>query len=133
MSFVIKRIYEPVAADDGKRVLVDRLWPRGVSKVRAHLDEWFKEVSPSPDLRIWFGHRADRFEEFAHRYLHELETDPEKQAQLTSLREMSKQERVTLLYAAKSPIVNHARVLQAFLEGKTDVDWAQGLDLSVKP
>jgi uncharacterized protein YeaO (DUF488 family) len=68
----VRRIYDPVTADDGRRVLVDRLWPRGVSKADAHLDEWCKEVAPSDDLRKWYGHDPGRFEEFRTRYLAEL-------------------------------------------------------------
>jgi uncharacterized protein YeaO (DUF488 family) len=73
---VIKRIYDAPASDDGYRVLVDRLWPRGVSKKTAALDEWFKEVAPSDELRIWFGHKPERFAEFRQKYLVELRTNP---------------------------------------------------------
>ena len=68
MEIVIKRAYEQASDEDGYRVLVDRLWPRGVSKARAALDEWCKDVAPSPELRVWFGHRPERFEEFAARH-----------------------------------------------------------------
>jgi uncharacterized protein YeaO (DUF488 family) len=74
--FAVKRVYEDPSLDDGYRVLVDRLWPRGVSKERAQLDEWLKEVAPSTELRQWFNHEAPRFEEFAARYDAELEQNP---------------------------------------------------------
>jgi uncharacterized protein YeaO (DUF488 family) len=104
---VIKRIYEPASADDGFRVLVDRLWPRGVSHERAALDLWLKEVAPSPELRVWFDHQEDRFAEFRQRYLAELETNPAF-AQLRSL--VAEHPVTTLLYGAKSPL-NEAAVL----------------------
>ena len=69
----VKRVYEAAAEDDGYRVLVDRLWPRGLSKVRAHLDEWLKDVAPSTELREWFGHKPERFAEFTQRYEAELD------------------------------------------------------------
>lgn len=108
----LKRIYDQPASDDGYRVLVDRLWPRGVSKQRAAVDLWLKDVAPSPELRVWFGHRPDRFAEFSHRYTAELATN---QA-VSRLQELIKQESaVTLLYAAKDPKINHAVVLRDFL------------------
>ena len=108
----IKRIYDEAAADDGYRVLVDRLWPRGVSKERAQLDEWLKDVAPSPDLRVWFGHEASRFDEFSARYEEELLHN----SGVEHLREIIKQhQKVTLLYGAKDPKVNHAVVLRDFL------------------
>jgi len=119
MPLQIKRIYDAEAPEDGKRVLVDRLWPRGVSKERADLDGWFKDVSPSPDLRKWFGHQPERFEEFRGRYLLELAHDADnasKQSELQQLRDWSKESMVTLLYGAKSPTINHAIVLLGFLE-----------------
>jgi uncharacterized protein YeaO (DUF488 family) len=108
MAVKIKRIYDEPAADDGYRVLVDRLWPRGVSKERAALDEWMKDVAPSPDLRTWFGHKPERFAEFSARYESELQTN----AAAKKLGELIKQhDNVTLLYAAHDPKVNHALVL----------------------
>jgi uncharacterized protein YeaO (DUF488 family) len=104
---VSKRIYEPASADDGFRVLVDRLWPRGVSHERAALNLWLKEVAPSPELRVWFDHRGDRFAEFTVRYLAELKTNPAF-AQLQSL--VAEHPKTTLLYGAKSPL-NEAAVL----------------------
>ncbi len=113
INYQIKRIYDEPAADDGFRVLVDRLWPRGVSKERAALDMWLKDIAPSPDLRVWFNHEPERFEEFSARYTLELAHNPAVQ-QLKDL--VKDQHTVSLLYAAHDPKVNHARVLQAFLE-----------------
>lgn len=111
----IKRIYDEPARSDGIRVLVDRLWPRGVSKERAALDIWLKDVAPSPELRVWFGHKPERFKEFTAKYSDELESNPA----IAQLRELLKDNpTVTLLYAAKDLQVNHAIVLRDFLEGK---------------
>lgn len=109
MTFRIKRIYDEPTDADGWRVLVDRLWPRGLLKETAALDTWLKDVAPSPDLRRWWDHDPDRLEEFAARYRDELETNPA----LEDLREMGDEHRtVTLLYAARDPHVNHARILR---------------------
>lgn len=116
MSIQIKRIYDPASPDDGARVLVDRLWPRGVSKERAALTEWLKDVAPSTELRVTFGHMADRFPAFAQAYRTELGTQPEKQRAVQHLLDMSRMGTVTLLYGAKDPKVNHALVLQAYLQ-----------------
>lgn len=115
MSIVIKRIYDPVETGDGKRILVDRLWPRGVSKDHAMLDGWMKDVAPSPALRAWFGHRGGRFAEFAERYRTELDTQPEMQAAARKLAQMGTEGTVTLLYGARSPDMNQAAVLQQYL------------------
>jgi uncharacterized protein YeaO (DUF488 family) len=109
-----KRIYEPKAADDGKRILVDRLWPRGVSKEEAGLDLWLKEVAPSTPLRKWFGHRPDRWDEFRRRYFSELEGS----SALAQLRDIAHAGPVTLLYGAKDEIHNQATALAACLEHK---------------
>lgn len=111
--FKTKRIYKEYSEDDGFRVLVDRLWPRGVSKEEAQLDEWFKEIAPSPELRKWLDHDPDKFEEFAERYKGEL-TNKEKA--VSHLLEMVDKQQVTLLYAAKDEIHNHAKVLKDFLD-----------------
>jgi uncharacterized protein YeaO (DUF488 family) len=110
--FHIKRIYDEPSNGDGFRVLVDRLWPRGVSKERAVLDLWLKEIAPSPDLRTWFNHDPARFSEFTARYQTELDTNPavEELKQLAA-----KHQTVTLLYAAHDPEINHAKVLQQYL------------------
>jgi uncharacterized protein YeaO (DUF488 family) len=111
MAFQIKRIYEPAQPSDGIRVLVDRLWPRGVKKATAHIDHWMKDVAPSPRLRLWFGHRPERFAEFGKRYKKELNGNPE----LAELRKLGRGALVTLLYGARDPQVNHALVLQSVL------------------
>ena len=110
-SVVIKRVYEPASADDGFRVLVDRLWPRGVSRERAALDLWLKEIAPSIELRVWYGHQEDRFPEFARRYDAELDTNPAV-AQLRGL--IAGHAVTTLLYGAKTPL-NEAAVLGDYL------------------
>lgn len=114
MTLRTKRIYEDPVPDDGYRVLVDRLWPRGVSKDRAALDGWLKDVAPSPELRTWFAHRADRFAEFAARYTVELDANPAV-AELRAL--LRTNETVTLLYGARDARVNHAVVLADALGG----------------
>jgi len=105
----IKRIYEPPDKGDGLRVLVDRLWPRGVSKEDAELDLWLKEVAPTPELRTWFEHQPERFEEFSDRYRAELETNPALDELLDAARGAKT---VTLLYGARDPEFNHAVVLR---------------------
>lgn len=108
----IKRIYDEPAADDGCRVLVDRLWPRGVRKENAALDYWLKEVAPSPELRQWFNHQPARFAEFQVRYTQELAHNEA----VATIRELVQQQQlVTLLYAAKDPKMNNAAVLRDFL------------------
>jgi uncharacterized protein YeaO (DUF488 family) len=106
-----RRIYESPRHDDGSRVLVDRLWPRGVRRTDAALDEWLKEVAPSPALRRWFGHDPERFETFAERYRAELVDNPG----VDRLRDMASRGAVTLLYAARDERHNHARVLESRL------------------
>ncbi|GAA5197088.1 DUF488 domain-containing protein [Arthrobacter gyeryongensis] len=108
----IKRIYDEAADDDGYRVLVDRLWPRGVSKERARLDLWLKEIAPSPPLRTEFAHMKERFEDFRRSYEAELEQNPAVEQMLELA---AGKNRVTLLYGARDPEVNHARVLLEFL------------------
>ena len=108
----VKRIYDEPEKEDGYRVLVDRLWPRGVSKERAALDEWNKDVAPSADLRVWFGHDSAKFEEFSVRYREELRGN---EALANFKRASAKHNTVTLLYAARDPKINHAVVLRDFL------------------
>ncbi|MGB6605583.1 MAG: DUF488 family protein [Steroidobacteraceae bacterium] len=108
----IKRIYEERDAADGYRALVDRLWPRGISKARAALDAWLVELAPSTQLRQWFGHDAARFAEFARRYHAELRA---RRKILDELRVRAAHQRVTLLYAAHDPRINHAAVLRDVL------------------
>jgi uncharacterized protein YeaO (DUF488 family) len=113
-TFAIKRIYDSPAPSDGYRVLIDRLWPRGVSKERAAVDLWLKEVAPSPDLRNWFHYQGpDSFQEFSTRYTTELMSNPTI-AKLNDL--AGAYSRVTLLFAAHDPIRNHAQVLLKYLQ-----------------
>ena len=109
----LKRAYEPAEADDGYRVLVDRLWPRGVPKEQAHLDEWARELAPSPELRRWFGHDPARFDEFRRRYLDELAGQSEK---LNELRARARTGTVTLVYGARDTEHNGAVVLAELLQ-----------------
>ncbi|WP_424630357.1 DUF488 domain-containing protein [Bradyrhizobium sp. SYSU BS000235] len=111
-SIKTKRIYEKPATGDGLRILVDRLWPRGVRKEAAALDQWCKEIAPTPELRKWFDHREDRFTEFKTRYLHELKHNPVVPELLQRIGSRNS----TLLYAAHDPAINHAVVLASFLE-----------------
>ena len=108
----LKRIYEPRAAQDGTRVLVERLWPRGVSKQDPRIDQWLKEIAPSPELRAWFGHEPARWAEFQRRYRAELAGNAEAVARLRAL---LAQGPVTLVYAARDPEINSARVLREWL------------------
>ena len=111
-QFFIKRIYEPADLSDGYRVLVDRLWPRGISKEKASLDEWAKDIAPSTDLRKWFAHDPAKFTEFAERYISEVEQNPETPNNIANWRSHDK---VTLLYGARDEANNEAAVLQKFL------------------
>jgi uncharacterized protein YeaO (DUF488 family) len=104
----LKRAYEPAASSDGYRVLVDRLWPRGVSRRRARLDEWDRELAPSPELRKWFGHQPERFAEFRRRYLDELSSHRER---IAELRRHARQGTLTLVYSARDAEHNDAVVL----------------------
>lgn len=116
-TIFLKRIYEPFDEEDGFRILVDRLWPRGIAKADAKLDLWLKEIAPSNDLRKWFGHQPQRFAQFREKYLEELRTDPDKVAAIDQVMERARMERVTLLYAAKDPQHNHAKILDEILKG----------------
>ena len=105
-----RRVYEPAEQSDGRRVLVDRLWPRGLSKERARLDEWLKAVAPSDELRRWYGHEPGKFAEFTRRYEAELE-EPERAEALRHLREEARSGPVTLLTATKDLARSEAAVL----------------------
>ncbi|RQW77308.1 MAG: DUF488 domain-containing protein, partial [Geobacter sp.] len=105
----IKRIYDPPAPDDGWRVLVDRLWPRGISREAAQIDNWLKDLAPSDALRKWFGHDAEKWEEFRTRYRKELKPHREL---LERLRHEAEKGRITLLFAAKDTEHNNAVVLK---------------------
>jgi uncharacterized protein YeaO (DUF488 family) len=108
----IKRVYEPASADDGYRVLVDRLWPRGTTKAAASVDEWARELAPSQDLRKWYGHRPERFQEFRRRYREELRS---REKELLALRARARRENVTLLFGARDIERNNAVVLEEVL------------------
>ncbi|WP_295728841.1 DUF488 domain-containing protein [uncultured Limosilactobacillus sp.] len=112
MKIKLERIYTKPVDLDGYRILVDRLWPRGISKVNARLDEWIKEVGPSTELRKWFNHDVKKFDEFKSRYLEELKTNPAYDQLLTTVREQLKQQDVILLFGAKDPEHNQAVILQ---------------------
>ncbi|ATQ70167.1 MULTISPECIES: DUF488 domain-containing protein [Methylosinus] len=109
----IKRVYDPPAPDDGMRILVDRLWPRGLSKARAALDEWNKEIAPSDALRRWFGHRPERWEEFKARYAQEIRERHAEDA--ARLRRLARGRVVTLLFAAREPHMNNAAALKEII------------------
>lgn len=113
-GLAIKRIYEDPGPGDGYRVLVDRLWPRGISKQRAALDAWLIELAPSSALRTWFGHDPQRWAEFGRRYRAELRA---QSAQLTQLRRLAEHRHVTLLYGSREVRINHAVVLREVLLG----------------
>lgn len=108
----LKRVYDPPEKEDGYRVLVDRLWPRGVSKDDAALDRWMKEVAPSDELREWFGHDPEKWDEFRRRYERELE---EKEEAIAFLEERSVKGTLTLVYAAQDTEHNNAVALKGYL------------------
>jgi uncharacterized protein YeaO (DUF488 family) len=110
-----KRVYEDPRPDDGERVLVDRLWPRGVSKEKAKLDDWAKELAPSDELRKWFDHAPGKWGKFRQRYRAELSSN-EKREKMKRLAEESKRNTVTLLFAAKDEDMNNAVALKRFIE-----------------
>ena len=113
MSIAIKRVYEPAAKADGYRVLVDRLWPRGLKKEDAAIDVWAKELAPSAALRKWFGHEVAHWEGFRHRYAAELDAHPEY---WRALAVQAERHRVTLLYGARDEEHNQALVLKMYLD-----------------
>ena len=115
-SVALKRVYETPDARDGMRVLVERLWPRGLSKERAHVDVWLKDIAPSHDLRKWYVHDPARFVEFRRRYEAELAAEPARSA-LMQLRELAAREHVTLVFAAHDVELSNAAVLRDFLRG----------------
>lgn len=108
----VKRIYESATDRDGIRVLVDRLWPRGMSKEAAHVDHWLKDISPSSELRTWFGHDPLRWDEFRERYSAEL---AEQAEQIGFIRELLSEQNVTLLYSARSNKFNNAIALSDYI------------------
>jgi uncharacterized protein YeaO (DUF488 family) len=112
----LKRAYEPPAADDGTRILIDRLWPRAVKKTNAAIDEWMKEIAPSGALRKWFGHDPDRWHEFRRRYQSEVRQHPE---QFERLRKLAQQGPITLVFSAHDEAHNNAVVLKDLLLDRT--------------
>ena len=110
----MKKVYDPYAKADGKRVLVDRLWPRGIKKEEARIDLWIKEIAPSDALRKWFSHDPDKWQEFKKRYRKELE---DRQDMIEDLRKEARKGTVTLLFAAKDSERNNAVALKEVIEG----------------
>ncbi|MFD8418180.1 DUF488 domain-containing protein [Streptomyces sp. NPDC059466] len=110
----VRRAYEAPERTDGARVLVDRLWPRGLAKTKAHLDEWCKQVAPSTELRQWYHHEPARFEEFGRRYREELQ-DPERARALAHLRDLAQERTLTLVTATRQPDISEAEVLAELL------------------
>ena len=115
----VRRIYEDPATGDGARVLVDRIWPRGLTHARADIDEWCQQVAPSPELRKWYGHDPERFEDFARRYRTELR-EPERAVALAHLRDLAKDRALTLLTATRQPEISAAVVIAELLEEALD-------------
>lgn len=116
MSLKIKRIYDEANSTDGYRVLVDRLWPRGITKEKAKIDYWAKEITPSTEIRKTFKHEAERFADFKNAYLYELNNNIHAEEFLALMNEKLKIDNVTLLYAAKDDKINHVVVLKNWIE-----------------
>jgi len=114
-SIRIKRIYDPPSPQDGFRILVDRLWPRGLSKEKAKVDLWLREIAPSNDLRKWYGHDAAKWAEFKKKYLEEIE---EKKEEFDLLRKKAREGTVTFLFSSKEEKLNNAAALKEFVESK---------------
>ena len=112
MKIMVKRVYEEPAQEDGSRILVDRLWPRGLTKQKAKIDLWLKEIAPSTELRKWFGHDPEKWKEFRKRYYKELKM---KSEQIDILKEYQRKGAVTLVYGAKDKEHNEALVLKELL------------------
>ena len=123
MPIQIKRIYEPSEPGDGHRVFIDRLWPRGLTKERAHFDVWLKELAPSTELRRWFGHDPEKWEEFKARYFRELDEQPEAMARIV---ERATADTVTLVFGARAERYSNAAALKEYLEGRRNRDRSTG-------
>ncbi|MGH3823287.1 MAG: DUF488 domain-containing protein [Pseudonocardiaceae bacterium] len=121
LNVQVRRVYDEPAAQDGARVLVDRVWPRGLSRDKAALEDWCREVAPSNELRRWYGHDPGRFTEFRRRYRSELE-QPGPAAALERLRELASSRPVTLLTATRVPDLSQAAVLAELLRSRTPTD-----------
>ena len=113
MTIDLKRAYDPPAKSDGRRVLVDRIWPRGIARDELRIDAWLKDLAPSPTLRKWFGHDPRRWEAFKERYARELDERPDVLAQLV---EQARAGRVTLVFGARDAEHNNAVALKEYLE-----------------
>lgn len=116
----VKRVYDPPEPDDGRRILVERLWPRGMKKETVAADEWRKDVAPSTELRKWYGHRVERWEEFRRRYRAELDASPDAWRPLL---DAAARGTVTLLYSARDPEHNSAVLLRDYLAERAAVAW----------
>lgn len=114
-ELTVKRIFESAESADGYRVLIDRLWPRGVAKAAAKLDEWNKDVAPTGSLRIWFGHKPENFPLFKERYMAELDANPAAKEFAARCNKLLQSQNVTLLYGARDPQCNHAVILREWL------------------
>lgn len=113
MKTTLKRVYEEASPQDGLRILVDRLWPRGLSREKAHIDAWLKELAPSTALRQWYQHDAEKWTEFRQRYFAELDDNPEA---LEELRRLAGKKHVTLLFSSREEKLNNAAALKDYLE-----------------
>lgn len=111
-AIIIKRVYDCKKSDGTYRMLIDRLWPRGIKKIDLQIDEWNKEIAPSAELRKWFGHKEAHFEEFTQQYIQELNI---KKGEVQRLRGIAQKTPLTLLYGAKHPKINHAIILKNYL------------------
>ncbi|SDW64447.1 Uncharacterized conserved protein YeaO, DUF488 family [Marinococcus luteus] len=118
MAIQLKRIYQAPEQDDGYRILIDGVWPRGIAKDKAKVDEWSRDVAPSKELRQWFSHDPDKFGEFKEKYRQELQQNNEQAEALDQLKKTVRehQKQVTLVFAAKEETYNHARVLKEILD-----------------
>ena len=115
VNVMLKRAYEPPTKTDGERILVDRLWPRGLAKAKAGIDLWLKDIAPSTELRQWFGHEPEKWPEFKKRYRAELKSNPA----LAELQALSRRGKITLVYAARDQLHNEAVVLKQLLQRGT--------------
>ena len=115
MSIRVKRVYEPPSTRDGRRILVDRLWPRGLSKADAKIDDWPKDIAPSTELRKWFGHDPERWSEFKRRYFAELESKPDT---VRALLDYVRAGTVTFLYSSKERRLNNVVALKEYVESR---------------
>ncbi len=113
MVIRIKRVYEPPAPEDGKRFLVDRLWPRGKKKEELRIEHWLKDIAPSDELRAWYGHAPEKWDEFRRRYFAELDLNPEVWQPLV---DVARREDITLLFSSRESELNNARALKEYLE-----------------